>query len=337
MSKLVKLCLSFVIVFSALSQGMIVSQVSAISKYQELFLNLRQAPSFSEFVITSGTGGLIDPHPTADFIDPIDGATVNATLFDQYINVHANGNTNIVGRNDLVFTLVVSPTENPVDINANYYIIGGTGSLTFDNPNDIEYIKITNSGVDFFDADNYFYCILEYDNANWGNFCGGIADPTHIKLTHSSTYTSLYRFWSAGYNGHFFTNSLSERTEVANDNPNWMFEGLAYDVVALTNNICNDLQAQMVHRFWSDVYNRHFYTKDVNELADLITNDPNWSYEGPVFCAYSGQIPGSTPVYRFYSPVYSGHFYTHDLSEKNGLESNNPNWNYEGVAYYAMP
>jgi len=49
-------------------------------------------------------------------------------------------------------------------------------------------------------------------------------------------------------------------------------------------------EAQPVFRFWSPVYQKHFYTISESERDLVITNDPNWDYEGVVFDGYSDQV-----------------------------------------------
>ncbi len=90
----------------------------------------------------------------------------------------------------------------------------------------------------------------------------------------------------------------------------------------------------VVHRFYSANYGSHFYTISAAEANALITNDPNWSYEGQAYEASPQIISEQNPVYRFYSQNYRSHFFTMSESEKDFLIANDPNWSYEGVAYY---
>jgi hypothetical protein len=91
-----------------------------------------------------------------------------------------------------------------------------------------------------------------------------------------------------------------------------------------------------VYRFWSDNYHGHFYTMNASEKDFIITNDPNWKYEGSVFESYPDLAVGTKPVYRFWSDNYKHHFYTISGAEKNSIIANDPNWKYEGIAYYAF-
>lgn len=95
-----------------------------------------------------------------------------------------------------------------------------------------------------------------------------------------------------------------------------------------------------VHRFWSPVLARHFYTIDSAEKDMLIREFANfWTYEGPVYKAATTPFQaGLAPVYRFWSPTGQSHFYTIDEAEKNQLIEKYPDvWTFEGIAFYAYP
>jgi hypothetical protein len=95
-----------------------------------------------------------------------------------------------------------------------------------------------------------------------------------------------------------------------------------------------------VHRFWSPVLERHFYTISEAEKEMLISEFKHvWSYEGVVYHAFAtGTDPDTRPVYRFWSDRLSSHFYTLNESEKNWLIAEYSHiWTFEGVAFYAYP
>lgn len=94
-----------------------------------------------------------------------------------------------------------------------------------------------------------------------------------------------------------------------------------------------------VHRFWSPVYQGHFYTVDAAERDRIITRWPGtWSYEGQRYTAFASQAAGTVPLYRFWSAQYNGHFFTADAVERDRVISRWPGtWSYEGVAYYVYP
>lgn len=98
-----------------------------------------------------------------------------------------------------------------------------------------------------------------------------------------------------------------------------------------------DGTATYVYRFWSDVFHGHFFTIDPAEYEQVKNNDPNWTYEGVAFNAYTTEQPDTIPLYRFWSDVFRGHFYTSDYEEYMHVKDNDPNWNYEWIAYYVYP
>jgi hypothetical protein len=93
-----------------------------------------------------------------------------------------------------------------------------------------------------------------------------------------------------------------------------------------------------VYRFWSDVYLQHFYTISESEKSYVMATWPNiWRYEGPVFCAFTSETDGTSPVYRFWSDKYSQHFYTISEYERDYVIQTWPGiWIYEGPVFYAF-
>jgi uncharacterized delta-60 repeat protein len=93
-----------------------------------------------------------------------------------------------------------------------------------------------------------------------------------------------------------------------------------------------------VYRFWSDQYLQHFYTISETEKSYVMATWPNiWRYEGPVFCAFTSEMPGTSPVYRFWSDKYSQHFYTISETERDYVIATWPGiWRYEGPVFYAF-
>jgi len=148
----------------------------------------------------------------------------------------------------------------------------------------------------------------------------------------------VYRFWSPGFNNaHFFTTNEVEAAHVALYDDNWIYEGSAFGAVAASGERCNE--GAPIYRFYSPVFQSHFYTQSAAEKEHVRLNDPNWSYEGVAYCAYtlSTHPAGSMPLYRFWSPVFGKHFFTANGSERDQLDYNDPNWDYEGIAYYVVP
>lgn len=94
-----------------------------------------------------------------------------------------------------------------------------------------------------------------------------------------------------------------------------------------------------VYRFWSPLYQGHFFTTDTNERDQIIRRWPGtWTYEGQRYTAFTTQVAGTIPLYRFWSSQYTGHFFTADTAERDAVMKKWPNtWKYEGVAYYVYP
>ena len=142
----------------------------------------------------------------------------------------------------------------------------------------------------------------------------------------------VFRFYSKNYKGHFFTIDEEEMQTVRDTNPNWKYEGVAYQ--AFTN-AANGTVA--LYRFYSKSYRGHFFTIDEEEMQTVRDTNPNWKYEGIAYYVYPEEMPGTVPVYRFWSKGYKHHFYTIDEAEKDTLIATNPNWKYETVAFWAIP
>jgi len=152
-----------------------------------------------------------------------------------------------------------------------------------------------------------------------------------------STTAKVYRFWSPKFsNAHFFTTSGTEAVRIIDTDVNWLYEGAAFRALTWNGSRCAD--GRQVYRFYSAVFQSHFYTQNATEKEYVRLNDPNWSYEGVAYCAYtlSTHPAGSMPLYRFWSPVFGKHFYTASRSERDQLDYNDPNWDYEGIAYYVL-
>jgi hypothetical protein len=99
--------------------------------------------------------------------------------------------------------------------------------------------------------------------------------------------------------------------------------------------------SQPVYRFWSPLYNGHFFTISTAERDSIIATYPasTWTYEGEMFRAFTTQVAGTVPLYRFWSPRMNGHFYTTSAAEKAHVEQvyDSSTWTYEMVAYYVYP
>ncbi len=94
----------------------------------------------------------------------------------------------------------------------------------------------------------------------------------------------------------------------------------------------------VIYRFYNGSVNSHFYTMDFNEVIYLITENPNWNFEGEVYKAIptatgGGCTTDQNAIYRFFNEGTTKHFYTDSPEEKDYLISTNPSWDYEGTAY----
>ena len=95
------------------------------------------------------------------------------------------------------------------------------------------------------------------------------------------------------------------------------------------------VDASPVYRFYNTRTATHFYTISQAERDNVIAQYPWFTYEGPVFYAYTAQQPGTSPVYRFFNTQTGTHFYTISEAEKNSVIANYPVFAFEGPVYYA--
>lgn len=143
----------------------------------------------------------------------------------------------------------------------------------------------------------------------------------------------VYRFWSESKKGHFFTISADERNLLASTyNPaEWRYEGIAFD--AFTSSVTGTVP---LYRFYSALYQSHFYTANTTEADGLKTDAAMkllWSYEGVAYYVYPLDTAlQSKPVFRFWSPDNKHHFYTGSAAESAGIQSGYASnvWTYEG-------
>jgi hypothetical protein len=159
-----------------------------------------------------------------------------------------------------------------------------------------------------------------------------VANVPNVDSVLAAIPQTVWRFYSKNYRGHFFTISEQERDGLIEGNPNWKFEGGAYQ--AYTNEVAGTVA---LHRFYSKNYRGHFFTIDEEEMQTVRDTNPNWKYEGVAYYVYPEEVEGSVPVHRFWSKGYRHHFYTINEEEKDTLIATNPNWTYERIAFWALP
>lgn len=145
----------------------------------------------------------------------------------------------------------------------------------------------------------------------------------------------VFRFWSSEYSSHFYANSTSERNTVVSTYPvqTWQYEFQAFD--AFTTTVASSTP---IYRFYSQLYNAHFYTADEGEKDYVVNNFPDeiWLLEGTAYHAYPLAYGGSSnTVWRFWSPTYQNHFFTANDAEKDFVDTNYPDniWTFEGGRY----
>lgn len=70
-----------------------------------------------------------------------------------------------------------------------------------------------------------------FDNLADGTIAVGFTDNDEtIEVVDSGDVIEIYRFWSALFRGHFYTISVAERDSLIANDPNWVYEGLAWYV-----------------------------------------------------------------------------------------------------------
>lgn len=152
----------------------------------------------------------------------------------------------------------------------------------------------------------------------------------------SSSATAVYRFWSDTKQGHFYTSSAAERDHVIQSYSTsvWKYEGAVYTAFA-----SKESGTVPLYRFWSDLYQGHFYTTSEAEKAHVIAAYPDsvWKYEMVAYYVYpmGSSVAATLPVARFWSETKGHHFYTSDASEAAYVKANYPRrvWAYELDAF----
>ncbi len=106
-----------------------------------------------------------------------------------------------------------------------------------------------------------------------------------VNANEASGTEPVYRFYSSAYNGHFYTLDIAEKDYIEDtyDDYTWKYEGIGFYA-----NTAESSELHSVHRFWSDLYQRHFYTISDIEKDYVIETYPEnvWRYEGVAFFAH---------------------------------------------------
>ena len=101
--------------------------------------------------------------------------------------------------------------------------------------------------------------------------------------TQVSGTVPLYRFYSPGAKGHFYTRNEGEKDGLIADHADiWNYEGIAYYVAP-----SHSSGTTPVYRFWAPGAKHHFYTRSEAEKDNLIATAAHiWNYEGVAFYAW---------------------------------------------------
>ncbi len=144
---------------------------------------------------------------------------------------------------------------------------------------------------------------------------------------------AVYRFFRPDVGVHFYTANPEERDAILTNLPNFDFEGVSYQSVDLLSGSSN---VTPVYRLLNRDTGVHLYTNSEVE-RDVVTDLPNYTFEGEAFHSYTAEVQGSIPIHRFYNPTVGAHFYTPVEAEREAVETGLPDYQYEGIAYYALP
>jgi len=160
----------------------------------------------------------------------------------------------------------------------------------------------------------------------------------HVELeTGFNRAAPVYRFWNKIFSRHIYTMSRAEKAKLLALPYFLAYEGIQY----YTYFEDSDPQVLPIYRFWSDSKSAHFYTINEAEKNKLISKFSSvWTYEGPVFCAFSSAShpADAVAVYRFWSDSLNCHFYTTNAAERDKLISKFSSvWTYEGPMFYTLP
>ena len=133
--------------------------------------------------------------------------------------------------------------------------------------------------------EDYSDSVWRYEAAVFGAFGTQVAGTVPV-----------YQFWSATYNGHFYTTSEAEKNQVIATYPAhiWQYEAVAYYVYPSTS---SNLDTVPMARFWSPTYLHHFYTSDAVEAQQVADqySDEIWTPEGNVFRVLK-TVPKAAPL-----------------------------------------
>ncbi len=146
----------------------------------------------------------------------------------------------------------------------------------------------------------------------------------------------VYRFFSTLNQTHFFTIDEAERDTIIANYPWYLYENVAYDVMAADNSF---EQISPVYRFFNTRNGSHFFTIDEAEKDDIIAGYDWYRFEGIAWHAYASAFDApadALPVYRFFNTQNGSHFFTINEQEKNTIIDKYNWYRFEGPAWYAF-
>jgi len=148
----------------------------------------------------------------------------------------------------------------------------------------------------------HFFTISEWEKnhiqATWPDIWSYEGVAWYALTTPATNASPVYRFWSPVYSRHFFTISEAEKNYIRTNWPDiWTYESVAWYAFPT-----EAPGSSPVYRFWSPLYNGHFFTVSEAEKNHIQATWPDiWSYEGIAYYVYSS-APTPTSLQRLAVP-----------------------------------
>lgn len=149
------------------------------------------------------------------------------------------------------------------------------------------------------------------------------------RLAKGLSTVPVYRFFNTWSGAHFYTSSAEERDSVTANLPQFVYEGIAFQVSESAQSGLSP-----VYRFFNRRTGIHFYSISDEEKAFIEASLPQFAYEGVAYYASKVLGDGYRPLYRFYQFNKGVHFYTVDEVEKDRVRATLPQYAFENAAYY---
>ena len=90
-----------------------------------------------------------------------------------------------------------------------------------------------------------------------------------------------------------------------------------------------------IYRFFNSSTGSHFYSGTKSEIDNILTNLPQFRFEGVSFDKNLSQDENSLEIFRFFNTATGTHFYTGSIEERDNVIANLDSYNYEATAYHA--